>query len=80
VRRAGFDADRAALAAAFAALDDTLARAALEIGRFRDAVGRAGRRRPLAAAFEADRERFAAALTAAYASEAPREDRSRHAV
>lgn len=66
VRRAGFD-DREALARAFADLDDVLLRAGEEIAAFTQAVTALSARRPLAAAFGADRPVFADALTHAYA-------------
>lgn len=68
VRRAGFE-DRAALATAFAALDDTLVRALEEMGAFTRAVLALGVRRPLPDAFEADRAVFAESFAAAYAGE-----------
>jgi BMFP domain-containing protein YqiC len=69
VRRSGFDGDRAALAAGFAAVDETLVRTAEEVAALIRAMQNLEARRPLPEIFAADRRIFAETLTQAYAGE-----------
>lgn len=69
VRRAGFDADRPNLAAAFAAVDETLVRIADETSALIRALDALEARRPLSGTFEADRLAFAEAFGRVYLGE-----------
>jgi len=74
VRRAGFDVERAALADAFAHVDETLVRVRDETTAFTAAVSSVARRQPLPQRFEHDRALFAATLTKAYGEESSPDD------
>ncbi|GEL43758.1 hypothetical protein MEX01_43490 [Methylorubrum extorquens] len=67
VRRAGFDCDRAALSAAFAAVDEILVRVAEEVALLIRAIHSLDAPQPLSEIFAADLSIFAETLTQAYA-------------
>jgi hypothetical protein len=69
VRRAGFDLPRAALAEAFAGVDELLADTIVEIGAFLTASARLGGENTLATFYAEDRSFFSDSLTLAYAKE-----------
>ena len=68
IRRAGFERPREEIAAVFASADGGLARLLGEVDAFVEAVAALARRAPLPDAFERDRDRFAAAFAALYAT------------
>lgn len=69
VRRAGFDADRSTLAAAFAAVDETLVRIADEMAALIRAMDALEARRSLSDTFRADRLAFAETFSRVYVGE-----------